>query len=764
MKTLKVENSNSNYEREELIYVLDYYFKNFEIISGNAGKNINLLNEDNSNLDEIAKTLNQMHYQSGLINEDHWHRNIADVIGILSNFLYLDTREKKNEGINSNIKNANDIFNEYFNDQFGCHFKASGIDDELSMELFSFDNKVIKNENSNHNNVVSLKKDIKNNINGGEKENMSEIVHSELEKQEEYINNLENHPELKKQDDYVSQNESMDALQGVVMAQAFVRGIRDIGYKDTGTAVNELVDNSLQAGASIVNIEARKVGQNVDEIFIMDNGHGMVPKMLRAAAMWGGTHREGNRDGFGRYGYGLPSASVSQGKKFTIYSKSAYEGSKWFKVCVDLSILDNDKAKASDIISEPVEAELPDFCKDYTLDNHNGDQVFNVSELTSGTIVHWENLDKLKWKQIGSFQNKLQNNIATTYWRFLSNRIKIFITGRKVEGIDPLFLTPGMKDYDNNGVHPIEETFENINIKIGDKSGTLKIRFVKFPYEFFYDSTGKLSETARWEVSSEHTGLIVSRNGRKIDVLKQRPLGRRLQSYDNWWKAEIDFSAELDSMFSVTTSKQQIVLGETIINRLKDFKLDKAMISGYNHGKSADGSITEKVENNPDEPRPSERIAAEVQKLTQLPTEELVTRKKRANENKENLINALVREKKISETEAAKQVSDDFNQKYKINHADNKNAPFFFARDVGDCVEVTLNRDHLFYKNLYSGSGSSPKVRQALELFLFTISESYLKQPEDARQFYEQQFSDWSAQLNMSYEKLATFTGFEEKE
>ena len=27
------------WEREELIYVLDFYFKNFEMISGNAGSN-----------------------------------------------------------------------------------------------------------------------------------------------------------------------------------------------------------------------------------------------------------------------------------------------------------------------------------------------------------------------------------------------------------------------------------------------------------------------------------------------------------------------------------------------------------------------------------------------------------------------------------------------------------------------------------------------------------------------------------------------------
>ena len=38
----------------------------------------------------------------------------------------------------------------------------------------------------------------------------------------------------------------------VVVAGAFVRGMRDVGYRSNGFAVNELIDNSYQAGASKV--------------------------------------------------------------------------------------------------------------------------------------------------------------------------------------------------------------------------------------------------------------------------------------------------------------------------------------------------------------------------------------------------------------------------------------------------------------------------------------------------------------------------------
>jgi len=103
---------------------------------------------------------------------------------------------------------------------------------------------------------------------------------------------------------------------GLTVGEAFVRSIRELGYKHTGTAVDELIDNSMQAGASNVHVvfgfEGAKSKASPSEIAVMDDGHGMVEDMIRLAMTWGGTHREDDRSGFGRYGYGLPSACVSR--------------------------------------------------------------------------------------------------------------------------------------------------------------------------------------------------------------------------------------------------------------------------------------------------------------------------------------------------------------------------------------------------------------------------------------------------------------------
>ena len=95
-------------------------------------------------------------------------------------------------------------------------------------------------------------------------------------------------------------------------ASAFVEGMRDSGYKSTATAIDELVDNAIQAQAKRVDViydVSNPQGNQHDlgRIAVADNGHGMEPEMIRAAVLWGGTResagvgnpKEGNSTPYG---------------------------------------------------------------------------------------------------------------------------------------------------------------------------------------------------------------------------------------------------------------------------------------------------------------------------------------------------------------------------------------------------------------------------------------------------------------------------------
>src|SRR3954467_6830251 len=110
----------------------------------------------------------------------------------------------------------------------------------------------------------------------------------------------------------------------IIALDKFIQATRDSGYKGTASAISELVDNSIQAGAKRISITV--IASAVDgeektiEISVFDNGCGMDPFTLRQALRFGGSTRFGDRSGLGRYGMGLPNASLSQARRVTVYT------------------------------------------------------------------------------------------------------------------------------------------------------------------------------------------------------------------------------------------------------------------------------------------------------------------------------------------------------------------------------------------------------------------------------------------------------------
>src|SRR5882724_3493572 len=109
----------------------------------------------------------------------------------------------------------------------------------------------------------------------------------------------------------------------VVALDRFIEATRDSGYKTTGSAVAELVDNSFEAGATSVAVsigEMNKTAKREVTFVVKDNGCGMTPAVLRLALQFGGSTRFNSRDGVGRYGMGLPNSSLSQARRLEVYS------------------------------------------------------------------------------------------------------------------------------------------------------------------------------------------------------------------------------------------------------------------------------------------------------------------------------------------------------------------------------------------------------------------------------------------------------------
>ena len=86
----------------------------------------------------------------------------------------------------------------------------------------------------------------------------------------------------------------------IVAVSKFIQATRDSGYKGTSSAIAELIDNSLQAGATSITVSLT-VDEEEDErpiiLTVIDNGSGMDSQTLRTALRFGGSTRFNDRGG-----------------------------------------------------------------------------------------------------------------------------------------------------------------------------------------------------------------------------------------------------------------------------------------------------------------------------------------------------------------------------------------------------------------------------------------------------------------------------------
>src|SRR5882672_9443540 len=104
-------------------------------------------------------------------------------------------------------------------------------------------------------------------------------------------------------------------------AHRLITSLRDMGY-DFSAAVADVVDNSIEALASKVEIDVHSEGDE-SWVRITDNGVGMNPGQIREALRYGTARKYDEKKSLGKFGLGLKTASMSQCQHLTVASRSS---------------------------------------------------------------------------------------------------------------------------------------------------------------------------------------------------------------------------------------------------------------------------------------------------------------------------------------------------------------------------------------------------------------------------------------------------------
>ncbi len=559
--------------------------------------------------------------------------------------------------------------------------------------------------------------------------------------------------DLQKQAEYVERQKARkEAGMGLIFADAFLRGMRDIGYKSPATAIDELVDNAIQANATFTDVvfdNDRKAKETPRQIAVVDNGHGMLPDMIYYAVKWGGTHRENDRSGFGRYGYGLPSSAISLASRYTVYSKVA--GQDWHALTVDIFKLADMAKKGLKIdVDIPSKKEPPEFV-------FKRKKPFNVSKLESGTVVVLEDLDRLKkkrgWSKASDISAKLLKQFGVIYRNIIpSNRI--FVNDQEVQIVDPLFLMESGRFYDENPIMAVPVATPRFETETADgKKGFVKVRASWLPANFQVTNPNedpiKAKSNNRFPIMKEYNGLLICRAGRQIDCLRSFPWGTFV-NYDRNIKIEIDFDPELDEFFGMTTAKQQIEIDGSMWSRLETagvLNLFKELRVVYMASREKLAAKLEKMKGT-EGPRSSEEamLASEKYKTrTKEPSPEKV-------EKAEEKLRAEAARRSERTGKPLEQVLEDVRQQtrshpYKVEFEAIPEGPFYIPNRIGLQKKLIINTTHPFYSHLYDSPDSTPGIRSALEVLLFAIADGELGAEGDFELFYKTARKYWSERL-----------------
>ena len=314
----------------------------------------------------------------------------------------------------------------------------------------------------------------------------------------------------------------------IVSTPTFLEATRDSGYRNTAMAIAEMVDNAIQAEAETVEISVSETQreQHPLNISISDDGHGMDPTDLGRALSFGGSSRFNDRLSLGRYGMGLPNASLSQARRVDVFS---WRDGKAHHCYLDLDEVAEERCQTLPAVV-PIDSPPPLQGRD------------------PGTHVELSRCDRLEYKRASTIASKLGAELGRIFRQYIATGTSIWVNGELVEPVDHLFQsTP-------TGATQFGET---LIYELSGPSGfgVVEVRFTELPVLLWH----RLAEAEKRRLGITGAPLVsVVRAGREVDRGWFLMGKKRRENYDDWWRCEIRFDPTLDELFGITHTKQQI--------------------------------------------------------------------------------------------------------------------------------------------------------------------------------------------------------------
>lgn len=346
-------------------------------------------------------------------------------------------------------------------------------------------------------------------------------------------------------------------VEMIPAARRLMSSLRDMGYEQT-TAIADLVDNSVEAGATKVNVDIEFEGEN-SWVRIADNGRGMTSSQLREAMRYGSSRQYSDED-LGKFGLGLKVASLSQCQRLTVASRTNQSRADISAYCWDLAHIEATNRWEL----------LPVSRKE------GGPPIQALLKESIGTVVLWQRLDRILGYQdpggesarrrLSSMCREVEGHLAMVFHRFLAGevsgrrKLRILVNGYDIGPWDPF----ARNEVATKALEPAK-----IPVRVGDANGVLILEPFILPHQADFSSSDSFrlaGGPANW---NQQQGFYVYRADRLIQSGGWCRI-RTLDEHTKLARVALRFSSQLDDAFRVNVSKMRVQLPTSVREQLTE--------------------------------------------------------------------------------------------------------------------------------------------------------------------------------------------------
>ena len=540
----------------------------------------------------------------------------------------------------------------------------------------------------------------------------------------------------------------------IVPAKSALSAFRESGYKNTASALAEIIDNSIEAmennpsgsrDVKILVIEAMKqtaqrTMQKIDQIAIFDNGCGMNAETLMLSLQFGNGTRLNSRKGMGRFGVGLPQSSISQCRKVEVYS--------WQKKGeVNYTYLDYDEIQETNrqIPNEVIPREIPKKIID---------SISQIKQEDSGTVVVWSKCDRLDIARGETLFKRMEQSMCRMFRHYLDDddeygvRVNIEYSiadtefNETLKPNDPLYLmTPNtLPDYNEEATNEFHEDKE-IEIPFYDLDGVARKSTVLMKFSIAKPSIQTKGADATSEIAKHYkknAGISFVRKAREIDFGTFNFFNPDQELRNRYWGCEVRFDPELDELFGVTNNKQsvrnirpydsseyedseiedpKVILINAISKNFRQMQSSAMKIIRARHASEKGGRSSTSSAN----------IANIILEGSRETTKSQLEGSKKTDDVKKNEWRKVIEEENSEKTmeEIQAEIRDKLNRKVEISFGNWPGNQFFTMEYPGQTAVVKINRDHPFFTEMYDELRSNKqdeKSVSALDLMMMAFA------------------------------------------